>query len=162
MKNIYMYLFALCLGSLLFSGCVMPVGPKDDFSSMKDDVFSNLIKKNIQTTTGGDKFVPVYVGTDELVNESRKILLDKKKVDIVSVFHKNDGKCTPINSELLQCSIIRSWKKKAQSSFARVVDWSYDFGNYNDPILQVEYLIHLDGDKSKSIKCKFIDLTEKN
>lgn len=160
-KHVCINLLLLCLGGLLFSGCVMPVGPSDDFSGMKNDVFSDLIKKNIQTTSGGDKFVPIYVGTDEYAKESFKILQGNKGLEIVSLFQSNNGLCTTKNTKLLQCTVTRSWKKKAQSSFARGVDWLYDFGNYNDPVLQINYSIYLEKTTVKRIEYEFKDLTKK-
>ena len=142
----------------------MPVGPDDDFSGMENDVFSDLIKKNIQTTCVFKSAVnmwPIYVGTAEYTNENFKILQGKKESEIVSLFQNNDGKCTPQNSELLQCTVTRTWKKKAQSTFARGVDWLYDFGNYHDPVLKIDYEIHLENSHVKSLKCRFHDLTEK-
>jgi hypothetical protein len=159
----YKNIVFLCISGLLFSGCVMPVGPSDDFSGMKNDIFSNLIRKNIQTTcvfkSAADMW-PIYVGTDEYTNESFKILQGKKESEIVSLFHSNDGKCTPNNSESLQCTVTRTWKKKAQSTFARGVDWLYDFGNYNNPVLKIDYTIHLENGNAKSLKCQFHDLKE--
>lgn len=165
MKRICVNLLGLCIGGLLFSGCVMPVGPSDDFSGMKNDVFSNLIRKNIRTSCVFESEIdkwPIYVGTDEYTKESLKIVQGKKELEIVSLFQSNDGQCTTKNTKLLQCIVTRSWKKKAQSSFAKGVDWLYDFGNYNDPVLQVNYLIHLESGNAKSLECQFYDLTKNN
>lgn len=88
------------------------MAPRDDFSTMEDDLFSALIKENI---------TPGKIGKNQtkLKVAGEKLFADKEENEIWSVFSKHGGRCAPanimfirINEEQLTCEISKKWRLK--------------------------------------------------
>ena len=124
--GVYLLLIVVALG-----GCYwMPV-PRDDFSVLRNDPFSNLIRE--AHLEKGDSKSGRQVGVGMIDKEkaarlARELWLGKNSSDMTQLFNQESGNCLPLHTDakekFLNCEVSRQWKLKNIGAPFDTSDWS--------------------------------------
>ncbi|PPD45292.1 MAG: hypothetical protein CTY16_10355 [Methylobacter sp.] len=153
------YFFILILASSI-TGCMMFAVWENDFSNMKDDVISSLIKQFALSDTS---FSNKQVNEDEYTTRFNQLYYGKKKEELLALFKENDDSCEFTeamgkNERNIKCEAKRWWRiiNVGHPYFGLIKE----INPYIYPGIKLEFYIRNNSDENiERIDIKYINTT---
>lgn len=110
-------LFAIgCLGTITFAACMRIPVSQNDYSAMRNDFFSDLIREG-EYDRGDPTLSRNYgvgmIDPQKIKKKSNDFFLGKTSTEVMNTFSQEQGYCESLtHMHILTCNVVRSWNLK--------------------------------------------------
>ncbi len=144
---------------LLSSGCYLP-SPRDDFSVLGNDVFSNILRESYseKLLNGSNGFGVQQIDKVKANKLTKKVMLRKSADEIMTLIKQNGGQCSSIieyeNKKKFSCNVEKTWRLKN-------IGANFDASNWSEPAAKMRYQFVLNNFREiANVEIEIIDITQ--